>query len=108
MADKFHTEDWRERAKEAFAKANARRVIIRQQEHTVLSVPLGWAVIVVLVASVVAPPVPMVALVLLFVTHASLTIEDDPTTPAPPTRAWVRDDAPVSDPRTSPDDAPRV
>ncbi len=107
MADKFHTEDWLERAKEAFAKANARRVIIRQQEHTVLSVPLSWAVIVGLVASVVAPPVPMVALVLLFVTHASLTIEDDPTAPAPPTHARVRDDAPVSDPRISPDDAPR-
>ena len=86
-----------ERAKEAFAKANVRRVVIRQNEHTVLSVPLGWAVITVLIASVVAPPLPVVALVLLFVTHASLTIEGGLTATPPPSRAVVMEDAPVHD-----------
>lgn len=64
-----------ERVKALVERGNERKVVIRNGERNVFEMPLGYAVLATIVASIIAAPLPVIAVVVLLLTGATLSVE---------------------------------
>lgn len=78
-----------ERVKALIDRGNERKVVIRNGGRTLFEMPLGYAVLATIIVSIIAAPLPVIAVVVLLLTGATLTVEPNlpsgpPTESAPP------------------------
>ena len=66
-----------ERVKELIHEGNVRRIVIKQDDHTIVEIPLTFGVI----GAIFAPALAAVGAVAALVTHCTIEVERDDTPP---------------------------